>query len=702
MTVSYVGPSSEFKNSIVFSINGVDVTVARRSGQGQEFIRLNSDSAPLLEEMLNTLADRMKANEDISDFFRLGYISGLRLISACLHDEFIDYFKNQRPQHPHPNGKSQFDSFLNQIVGAKSAISYIHYFRKIPFLMELYEVFEKEPASLELFKSLPQYRSISGEFKIEFEGYTENHLHTIYTIDGHEVLYPCNNKTGSVSTQELFEDCVNVKNALLNRQNIKPFIQKYGGKCAYKILTIVGLDELLAYFKHVADASIADRLPLYPQKIIKEYGFSTALKSGEPFVLLDFLEKLAEDTFTRYMQTNDVEISRNDAWRLYYQEQGKPHLGQFNFTQFNNEIRNEILLFMRANYRNSTCSHLLRIYYCLCDAVVILGAPASILNCKLSDATSLRASLTANKSLSVATISEHLYYIAMFFDYIAISHNYTLQNPFRQVSVRSHTQYLNPTSPISPDKLKAILDKFNLMPMHIQIAVLILFETGARANEVCGVTIDEFSIEPDGVPVLKITLRKNRNSRVKNGTAPFVRHRISEYLANLIAHYITDHQNERSAIGTNQLLVYTPAQHRKGSSRSPIVLSSDSLYYWLKKVSGPEFKCTAREIRAEIGRAAFAEGKSASEVAAKLGNTAQIAEAHYNSMSAQNEAELYDRFYDKIFLFNAGAQDTRQTTSKSKELYGTCNNSDRSACNQNRCETCSQRITCKSLKKEGA
>ena len=698
MTVSYVGPSSDYKNSVVFSINGVYVTVARRGGPGQEFIRLNSDSAPLLEEMLNTLAKQMKSNDDISDFFRLGYISGLRLINACLHDEFIAYCKKQRVQYPHPNGKRQFDIFLNQIVGAKSAISYAHYFRKFPFLNELYEAFEKESRTLESLKRLPQYRNISSEFAIGFEGYTENRLHEICTIDGHEVLFPCKNNTGLVSTQELYEDCVNVKSALANQQSIKPFIRKYGGKCAYKILTIIALNELLAYFKQVADTSIANRLPLYPQKLIKEYSFSPVMSSREPFLLLDFLEKLAEETLKKYIETNDTEISRNDIWRLYYQKQGKIHLGQFDFTQFNSELRDEIILFMRANYRFSTCQHLLRIYYCLCDTVVILGSPTSILNCKLSDAISLRASLTANKSLSVATISEHLYYIAMFFDYIALSHNYTLHNPFRQVRVRSHTQYLNPTSPISSAKLKNILDKFALMPMHIQIAILILCETGARVNEVCGITTDEFSIDPDGIPVLKITLRKNHSARVKNRTAPFVQHRISEYLANLITRYIAEHQKERSAIGTNQLLVYIPFQHRQGSNRSPVVLSSDSLYYWLTKMSGPEFKCTAREIRAEIGRAAFAQGKSASEVAAKLGNTAQIAETHYNSLSEQNEAELYDRFYNQTFLFHASisAQNTRQIPSQTKELYGTCNNPDRSACNQNRCETCSQRITCKS------
>lgn len=696
MTVLYVGPSSDCKKSIVFSINGVNVTIARCGGQGQKFIRLNSDSAPLLEEMLNTLANQMKSNDDISDFFRLGYISGLRLINACLHDEFIDYCKKQRSQYPHPNGKRQFNTFLNQIVGAKSAISYAHYFRKFPFLIELYEAFANGSSSLEALKELPQYRNISGKFNIGFKGCTENRLHMIYTIDGHEILLPCKNKIGPVSTQELAEDCVNVKSALANQQSIKPFIRKYGGKCAYKILTIIAPNELLAYFKQVADTRIANRLPLYPQKLIKEYGFSPVLKSEEPFVLLDYLEQLAENAFIKFTETNDAEISRNDTWRLYYQEQGKTHLGQLNFTQFNSELRDEIILFMRANYRFSTCPHLLRIYYCLCAAVVILGSPTSILNCKLSDAISLRASLTANKSLSVATISEHLYYIAMFFDYIALSHNYALHNPFRQVSVRSHTQYLNPTSPISSTKLKIILDKLALMPMHIQIAILILCETGARANEVCGITTDEFSIEPDGIPVLKITLRKNHNARVKSGTAPFVQHRISEYLANLITRYIAEHQKERSAIGTNQLLVYTPAQHRKGSNRSPVVLSSDSLYYWLKKISGSEFKCTAREIRAEIGRAAFAEGKSASEVAAKLGNTAQIAETHYNSLSEQNEAELYDRFYNQIFLFHAGIQNTRQIASQAKELYGTCNNPDRSTCNQNRCETCSQRITCKS------
>ena len=699
MKVSYIGPSLVSKRSLVFRINGVDVTIGfEQSHLEAELIQLTEDSAPMLEKMLDALAKQLKANEDISDFFRLGYIAGLHLINACLHDEFIEYFIKRRAEYPYPNGKRQFMRFLNQIIGAKAVNFYIQqdmYLRKFPFYNELFIAYETALPSLEHVKNTPQYHNVSGEFTVEYHGYTENRLHVIYTIDGHEVFFPCKNKSVPHSTQELFDDCVHVKNALVNYQDIKPFIRKYGGKCAYKLLTIIGTNELLAYFDYKVHSNINERLPFYPRKIIKEYGFSPVLLTNEPCILLDFLEKLEEETLIKYTETNESEVLRDDVWRLFYREQGKLHWGLLDFTQFNKELRDEILSFMRAYYRLSNCEHLLHVYYSLSKCITFLGNPTSILNCKLSDATSLRASLTADKSLSVATIAQHIDNIAMFYDYTSIARTCSKPNPFDTVRVRSRSQYLNPTHPIGSDELKTILGNLALMPTHIQIAILILCETGARANEVCGVTVDDFSIESNGCPVLKITLQKNHVVCEKSGRAPFVQHRISEYLAKLITIYITDHQKERAAIGTNKLLVYTPSHYRKGSSRPPIALSSNSLDYWLKKLSRPQLKCTAREIRAAVGRAAFAEGLSASEVAAKLGNTAQIAEAHYNYLPAQSEADLYDKFYRKIFFTHAGIKDDYQSFLEKKELYGSCNKADNSFCNQNRCETCPQRIICK-------
>ena len=262
--------------------------------------------------------------------------------------------------------------------------------------------------------------------------------------------------------------------------------------------------------------------------------------------------------------------------------------------------------------------------------------------------------------------------------------------------MKSNALSLNPTSPISPDELKSLLERLSLMPTYIQIAILILCETGARANEVCGVTIDEFHYECGSTPILDIILRKNRRARANRGAPTFVRHKISDYLAKRIAEYITEHEKERNAIGTKQILVYTPSTRRTGSCRPPVVLSSSSLSYWLKKLSGSDFECTARIIRAGIGRAAFAEGKSASEVAAKLGNSPQIAESHYNFLSPRSEAELYDRFYDRAFSFYSDSHGISSFPQESKELYGICTSSSHSNCNQNRCETCPQRITCKS------
>ena len=338
----------------------------------------------------------------------------------------------------------------------------------------------------------------------------------------------------------------------------------------------------------------------------------------------------------------------------------------------------------------------------LVEAIDSLGSPTSILNIKLSDAIVFRAALTSNNKLSVTSISERIYCLASFYDFIALSNNLMRENPFRIARVKSHTQYLNPTNPISHEELRTVLKNLSLMSTHIQIAILILCETGARANEVCGITINEFHIESNGTPVLTINLRKNRKARAQRGSPTFVRHEISHNLAVLISDYIARHEAERSAINTDCILVYTPSQLRQGTQRPPVVLSSDTLKYWLDKLAGPDIQCTPRQIRAAIGRAAFATGKNASEVAAKLGNTAQIAETHYNFMLPQEEAELYDKFYDTIFQFNRLTPSMSRESFGHKELYGTCSNPNCSISNKNRCESCSQRFTCNPIPKEGA
>lgn len=702
MTVIYLGPSPDAKHCLVFKINEATVTVARTSGKGPEFIRLNSDSASLLKEMLERLEEQLKSDTDISDFFKVGYITGLRLIDVCLHDEFIEYFKRQQLKFPHPNGKTQFEYFLNKIVGAKTHITYISYLKSFPYLSELYQVYETNLLTPSALQTLSEIHSFNGDISIEYGGFSDNHLFTIFIINGTEVLFPRRIKTIPHTVQELYNDCINAKQILINFEDITPFLEKYGAKCAYKILTIIGMDELCEYFKHVVSKNIENRLPFYPRKLMKEYGFHSILTSKEPFLLLDYLEQLEEELYTKYMESNDNEILRNDIWHLYFRDPEKIHWGRFDFTKFNPQIREEVLAFLRANYYISSCQHLLRLYYTLVEAIESLGSPTSILNIKLSDAIAFRAALTSNNKLSVTSISERIYCLASFYDFIALSNNLMKENPFRIARVKSHTQYLNPTNPISHEELRTVLKNLSLMSTHIQIAILILCETGARANEVCGITINEFHIESNGTPVLTINLRKNRKARAQRGSPTFVRHEISHNLAVLISDYIARHEAERSAINTDCILVYTPSQLRQGTQRPPVVLSSDTLKYWLDKLAGPDIQCTPRQIRAAIGRAAFATGKNASEVAAKLGNTAQIAETHYNFMLPQEEAELYDKFYDTIFQFNRLTPSMSRESFGHKELYGTCSNPNCSISNKNRCESCSQRFTCNPIPKEGA
>ena len=122
---------------------------------------------------------------------------------------------------------------------------------------------------------------------------------------------------------------------------------------------------------------------------------------------------------------------------------------------------------------------------------------------------------------------------------------------------------------------------------------------------------------------------------------------------------------------------------RPDTSRKPVVLNSTCFAKALQKLcreheiydsDGLMPSWSAINIRAEVGRSMFANGASAEDVAAKLGNTAVVSKMHYDKMYPEDEAAMRRTLYSQT-LDDVIASKESKTTSPSPSptpLYGAC------------------------------
>ena len=90
------------------------------------------------------------------------------------------------------------------------------------------------------------------DIAIEYCGSSENNLHFVCRINNNIIEIPKKNNAFT-SPEDLLKDCIKVKMDLINDEDIVPFIEKYGGICAYSIIKAIAQDELLNYFRNIAE-----------------------------------------------------------------------------------------------------------------------------------------------------------------------------------------------------------------------------------------------------------------------------------------------------------------------------------------------------------------------------------------------------------------------------------------------------------------
>lgn len=314
-----------------------------------------------------------------------------------------------------------------------------------------------------------------------------------------------------------------------------------------------------------------------------------------------------------------------------------------------------------------------------------------------SDVKILLSYLIQSSEFAYTTIKKRILLLGKFYAYITgieptnpASAFYKLKLP---VGESIHT------TPISKAAKECIIKEVSTAPPVYSVGIKIAFATGMRDGTFDTLTTDSL-VYTQGHYVIRYFLKKTYKYRIENGLPVYNECQIPDELAMEIKKFINQTKDLRSQLNKPYLLVYQELNRRTGTHLPPRVLNGSGLQYFIcnmlskaniRDEDGIIDRESLRNIRAEIGRALFASGKSAEEVSSFLGNSPVVASQSYNQCYPTDEARKYNSFYketlEKSVLSSSSIGSEKQNN---MVMFGTCS-SDK-ICKGKDCRTCPERI----------
>lgn len=321
----------------------------------------------------------------------------------------------------------------------------------------------------------------------------------------------------------------------------------------------------------------------------------------------------------------------------------------------------------------------------------------SIVSLTSSDVKILLSYLIQSSEFAYTTIKKRILLLGKFYAYITgieptnpASAFYKLKLP---VGESIHT------TPISKAAKECIIKEVSTAPPVYSVGIKIAFATGMRDGTFDTLTTDSL-VYTQGHYVIRYFLKKTYKYRIENGLPVYNECQIPDELAMEIKEFINQTKDLRSQLNKPYLLVYQELNRRTGTHLPPRVLNGSGLQYFIcnmlskaniRDEDGIIDRESLRSIRAEIGRALFASGKSAEEVSSFLGNSPVVASQSYNQCYPTDEARKYNSFYketlEKSVLSSSSIGSEKQNN---MVMFGTCS-SDK-ICKGKDCRTCPERI----------
>lgn len=556
-----------------------------------------------------------------------------------------------------------------------------------------------------LIKQFDAFRDVSAEgISVSFQGAEANTY--IYDVNGGEVVY-CKRIRGDVSTSDILAVCLEVRDAIISRSELKPLTEMWGGSLVFRAMAAVCADDACLYFQEYAERLKESREKITGLEVLKRLNYDLKDAHNQAFInrILSILETMRNEQAPDLVDGNAAEIMKDDIWRLYYTEGKEARYCTIDFTLIQKpELRQELLFFMRSlfkagksNYTNAVIQ-ISRYSYSLLPSLIFFDVQGIS---SLHDLTKshLNALLSEYKNAkrSANYIAEALIFLRRMHRFLTYDDAYKTEAVFGEIGIPKREYSLKHVVPASDKTMQAVEESRGELQDCVELADLLLKALEARANDVFALPSDCVEYTLEGAPFISYIASKNGRPCKKL---------IPEWLANKIEEYAAETAGLRAELGMNLLLVYQ-AQQRTDSKRQPQVLSADKYNYHISKllskkgiedIQGETATQTARQIRAAAGKKRFASGQTALQVAEALGNNPDTAMGHYRELDYQECASLRKSYNanDMKHLSQLRHPPAKANVAVNRIDYGTCSKGAPCKC-FNVCSGCPSRIVKKEV-----
>lgn len=496
-----------------------------------------------------------------------------------------------------------------------------------------------------------------------------------------------------------------------NRTELNSVIEHIGSIATLRIIQICFPNLLMDYLLDFITHKIKSRECIYPHLILKEH-FRQAPYRGEArtfyYELLKKLEENIPSWNRQIVDDNYKEIfSSKRQWILFYYSHVTALLLQTVSFIGSDTILSEQQKYVAARSIDAAGNINTRLIYKDVSEIGICIKTLydeldiyldSIFSLTKTDVQLLLSYFVQNTNYSYTTIRRYIFNFRLFYRFTTRIDDSNPSSPFYKLVFPAFPA--NPTQPISQQAKDAIIQELSCLPTVIQIGIKILCCTGLRSSSFNMLSVSSL-IHHNGKYVLRVFLKKTYKYRIKNGLPTYIDYEIPQELGVQLDSYIDDTQELRAKLDKPYLLVYQPIYRRTDTNLQPIILSAESVGYYMTKIlqeaniqtsDGVPEKVSFRRFRAEIGRVLFASGKSAKEVSEYLGNSPIVAQTHYDNYLPIDDAKMYDALWQET-IEKGIASCTKPSVSSLPVMYGKCVS--QKECSGKDCRKCPSLIQCK-------
>ena len=525
-----------------------------------------------------------------------------------------------------------------------------------------------------------------------------------YTINDEPLDICLRGKTHLVEATNVLSVIENLQDALASedKTTIISIFEEVGYLNALDIIRICYPELAVCFFTKIAERMIRTRQRVYPLLLLKSY-IKTVPYQGKArqffYALLEQLEDNVPYYEEQLIAGNEQELlSDKDTYTLYFRNANTLYYAELIFIgefQLRKECKDFFLSYAKFGNTNlniekaSLVSRILRqLFLIMFNELDIYIESIAFLTS--ADVKILLSYLIQSAGFAYTTIKKRIYFLGKFYSYITgleptnpISAFYKLKLPIGE-SIH--------TTPISKAAKECIIREISTAPPVYSVGIKIAFATGMRDGTFDTLTTNSL-VYTQGHYVIRYFLKKTYKYRIANGLPVYNECQIPNELAMEI-------KDLRSQLDKPYLLVYQDLHRRAGTHLPPRVLNGSGLQYFIcnilskaniRDADGVIDRESLRSIRAEVGRALFASGKSADEVSSFLGNSPVVASQSYNKCYPMDEARKYNSFYKETLEKSAFSSNNIEPKEQNRMvMFGTCSSC--KTCNGKDCRTCPERI----------